>query len=617
MVPGAFRPVHAGHIKMIDTYIKGDSEYDTNVYVIISTKDRDGLQTQTSVDFLNNIFGKYHNFHCITSPFRSPVYAVYNMTATKFFGDGIYAMGVSAKDDDSNRQSEYIAKFAVDGPYYTPGVETIGLLGCYVPFYKTRTDDFNNSPISARVVREDIKRDDYSAFLSAYDDPDIAMYVNEPMLREYFNELQSEMKYSITETSVAGRINHPYDDNDLTFKDIKDMIMSLFSGEITDIEEKIDGINILASMDNKGNVIFARNKTQLLNTPMSVDDIKNNSDWNDKTKQSFLNGVNTITKVFKNIKDGIQYFNYDDKADGLRYRNWISIEIVDHSNMNVIPYVDNFVSFHKKIITVCTKYYDKEHEESEIFLDPNIETDTYKLEQAIKQTNLKDSEFKASITPKMIFKSLNNSNNIAQDNINELVELMDEYELNDDNTIADYKYKSYYKYIINNKPLPYLTMEEMDKLAKRWSGIQNINIKDIAIKDATDTYKIIIKNIRDFEKNGLDKLRKRVMLPLDRFFINLGNDALKMFKGGKNEGNEPKVISQIKKLIRDSIGGIQETGDLKSLEKLEYLLFRLGDTIDVNASEGIVFKYRGRFYKLTGVFAVLNQIVNLNRKVSK
>ena len=89
---------------------------------------------------------------------------------------------------------------------------------------------------------------------------------------------------------------------------------------------------------------------------MLADDIKNNSNWNEKTKMSFINGVNTITKVFNNIKNKIEYFNYDDKADGVKYRNWISIEIVDHSNMNVIPYVDNFVSFHNKIITVCTKY---------------------------------------------------------------------------------------------------------------------------------------------------------------------------------------------------------------------------------------------------------------------
>ena len=617
MVPGGFKPVHAGHIELIESYLKGDPEHDTNVYVIISNKDREGLSAQTSYDFLNKIFGKFRNFHCIISPDKSPVYTVYNMTATKFFGDGLYAMGSSTKENDVERQLEYNKRFSKDGSYYTPGVKVLMLIPDSMPVYQTRNDDFNHTPISSTIMRQDLIRDDYNAFLSAYEVPYITGYVNEPMIQEYYRQLKSEIKIPMNETAAAGRIDHPYDDNDLTFGEIKEMIMSLFSGKITDIEEKIDGINILASVDSNGNVIFARNKTQLLNTPMLADDIKNNSKWNEKTKQSFINGVNTITKVFNNIKDKISYFNYDDKADGVKYRNWISIEIVDHSNMNVIPYVDNFVSFHKKIITVCTKYYPKEDYSKSVFADPNIDTDTYKLEQAIKETNLKDDEFKAAITPKMIFRNVGNSNMIAGENINELIDLMDEYNIKDINTIAEYKYKAYFKYLINNNPI-HLTKEEMEKLSARWSGLRNVQINDFRIKDMDpNQMKMIIKEIREFEKNNLAALRKRIMMPLDRFFINLGNDALKLFKGGKNEGNESKVTEQIRKAIANAISNIQETGDVKALEKLEYLLFRLGDTIDVNASEGIVFKYHGRFYKLTGTFAVLNQIMNVSRKADR
>ena len=618
MVPGGFKPVHAGHIELIESYLKGDPEHDTNVYVIISNKDREGLSAQTSYDFLNKIFGKFRNFHCIISPDKSPVYTVYNMTATKFFGDGLYAMGSSTKEDDVARQFEYNKRFSKDGSYYTPGVKVLMLIPDGMPVYQTRDDDFNHTPISSTIMRQDLIRDDYNAFLSAYEVPYLTGYVDEPMIQEYYRQLKSEIKIPMNETAAAGRIDHPYDDNDLTFGEIKEMIMSLFSGKITDIEEKIDGINILASVDSNGNVIFARNKTQLLNTPMLANDIKNNSNWNEKTKMSFINGVNTITKVFNNIKNKIEYFNYDDKADGVKYRNWISIEIVDHSNMNVIPYVDNFVSFHKKIITVCTKYYPKEDYSKSVFSDPNIDTDTYKLEQAIKETNLKDDEFKAAITPKMIFRNVGNSSMMAGENINELIDLMEEYDLSDSNTVAEFKYKSFLKYIINNKPVKNLTRDEMEKLASRWSGIRNVNINDFRVKDdANGANKIMIRNIREFEKNGLSALRRRIMMPLDRFFINLGNDVLKLFKGGKNDGNETKVIEQIRRSISDAIAAIQETGNTKALDKLEYLLFRLGDTIDINASEGIVFKYHGRFYKLTGTFAVLNQIMDVKRKADR
>ena len=208
------------------------------------------------------------------------------------------------------------------------------------------------------------------------------------------------------------------------------------------------------------------------------------------------------------------------------------------------------------------------------------------------------------MTPKMIFSNVSNSNAMANDNINDLVDLMEEYELSDKSTVAEYKYKAFLKYIINNQPIKQLERNEIKNLAARWSGLKNINIREFSENDS----------IMNFEKSGLSALRKRVMLPLDRFFINLGNDALKLFKGGKNEGNEPKVIDQIRKSIVNAIGSIQETGNIKSLDKLEYLLFRLGNTVDINASEGIVFKYNGKFYKLTGTFAVINQIIDVSRK---
>ena len=39
---------------------------------------------------------------------------------------------------------------------------------------------------------------------------------------------------------------------------------------------------------------------------------------------------------------------------------------------------------------------------------------------------------------------------IAGENINELIDLMDEYDIKDNNTVAEYKYKAYFKYLINN-----------------------------------------------------------------------------------------------------------------------------------------------------------------------
>ena len=54
--------------------------------------------------------------------------------------------------------------------------------------------------------------------------------------------------------------------------------------------------------------------------------------------------------------------------------------------------------------------------------------------------------------------------------------------------------------------------------------------------------------------------------------------------------------------------------DERKIEKLEYLLTRLGDNPEIYPSEGVVYKYKGRTYKLTGSFAAINQIKNLVKK---
>lgn len=612
LFPGAFKPVHAGHMAYMDMYLNNKKDEDVQLYVLLSSKDRDGITAESSLKFLNKIFGRFHNFHVIVTN-GSPIRAAYDLTATKAFGDGMYALAASTKDTDVQRALDFNKAFSKDGKYYTPGVKPMLLITDEVPMYVNRDDEFNESPISARIVRSDIMRDDYNAFLSAYETPYLPKYVKEEDLIEYYNELQNLIRTPMNEGGAAGHINHPYDDNDLTFAEIRDMIDAIFNGKIEDITEKIDGINIMASVDENGKTIFARNKTQLLNTPMHIDDIINNNTWNMKTRDSFINGAECIEKVFDNLKDKVAFFNYDDHADSVKYRNWISVEIVDHSNMNVIPYVDNFVSFHDHMITVCWDYNIDSLQNIEIFENPNQERQLIELEDAVSKTNETDKQYKAQMTPKMMFIDNANSKAMFDNAMTELIDLMEEYGITWEDTVGTYKNKATLKFIIHNQPIQYITREEMQMLADRWSGTRNVKLSEF--KRRQDTKNIVVSSIKKYEKERLSKLKKRIMQPLDWLFINVGNDALKLFKGGKNEGNEEKVIKSIKKNITDAISSVQETGSEKDLDKLEYLLFRLGDTVDVNATEGIVFRYHDRTYKLTGSFAVLNQVVNLGRNI--
>ena len=49
----------------------------------------------------------------------------------------------------------------------------------------------------------------------------------------------------------------------------------------------------------------------------------------------------------------------------------------------------------------------------------------------------------------------------------------------------------------------------------------------------------------------------------------------------------------------------------RMLRTIELFLFRLGETTKVYASEGIVFRWRGKVLKLTGSFQVFNQVMHM------
>ena len=53
---------------------------------------------------------------------------------------------------------------------------------------------------------------------------------------------------------AAGHMSHPFDDKDLTFKDLKKIIERTFDGELDcedGVTEKLDGQNLMVSVNEK------------------------------------------------------------------------------------------------------------------------------------------------------------------------------------------------------------------------------------------------------------------------------------------------------------------------------------------------------------------------------
>ena len=639
--PGKFKPVHAGHIAMMHKYLDS-KKYDVDLTIVISCIPKEGISPESSKAFLDKVFAKNRKVHIVIAKNNSPIIEVYDMIGQKVFGDGIYAMGTSSKGTDIKRSDEIIRKFGKDGKYYTPGVTVIRFPVDTEPIsYVGRKDAYANGEISSTILRNDLRNNDYANFKTAYTQLINNKEISEADIRNYFETLSKEilpvksknkkMYDSLTESywtevndclfegGAAGHMDHPYDVESFTFKDLKELVNDLFAGNITDVTEKLDGQNLFASVDNNGNTIFARNEKHLFSSPWYLKDIENNPKWIGKptVQHAFTNAAITIDKVFKNLNDPINFFNYDDMADGVRYRNWVNLEIIDTQNFNVIPYVESKISFHN-IKTTCFDYADENafsmsdnEQKHEIIDDANNEADMQKLQKAINKTNR--TAFKAQITPNVVFKHIENGKKKAQKYIDLIDKIEARFNLYDDTTIAEYKRDALSKYLKDTR-LAYVDGKLKDALLDRWlNDGKKTKVKDICEDNTLENGRHVnpheVKEISDFDKEDLPLVIKKIMSPFDKMFIVLGNEVLKSVSGLTNAGHETEVTSKLKKEMKDIEDAVKNSDDAKSKIKLEQSLKRLAAVnSELNSTEGIVFKYKGHMLKLTGSFAPLNQI---------
>ena len=596
--PGAFKPVHCGHVALMEKYLSS-KEYDVDLTIVISNNPREGISPESSKWFLERVFSRNHKVKIIISPDASPIKTVYDLAGQAEYGPGFYALGASAKGTDIKRAEDFANKFSEGGKYYEPEA---GVKGLFFPIdpapinYKGRNDVYEDLPVSSTVVRNDIRNDNYELFRTAYTPLLEAGMIKDSELRTYFETVKKEVlpvakkslnssltesakevyRNEINESGAAGHMEHPYDVNDFKFTDLKNLIVDLFAGKITDITEKLDGQNLFASVDEHGNTIFARNDTTLYEQPWYLDDLRNNPKWigTPSVQHAYSNAGVTVDRVFHNIPKAAQFFNYDDKADGLRYRYWLNLEIIDTENFNVIPYAESKVSFHKFVVTVFNySESDSFNKEAWDKFDMNPEENAKKMEvlrKAIAKTD--KANFGAQITPQVIFKTREKGENKAQKYIDYIDNMLNKANLSDNTTISQYKKEVIIRYFESHKNLSWIDGEVLTGILRRWvdndKAYSLVAIKKLPLSSGEPMTNEQYITFRDFDKNNLADFMKVVMKPLDTLFIRVGNEAIKCIEGLANAGHEKEVVSRLRKELAEIKDTVRKEAEKKALSKL-------------------------------------------------
>ena len=149
------------------------------------------------------------------------------------------------------------------------------------------------------------------------------------------------------------------------------------------------------------------------------------------------------------------------------------------------------------------------------------------------------------------------------------------------------------------------------KLVKRFAegdksfALSKANLKDEKIYNfASKLDKVDSKGL--FQKN---------VAPFENVFLSLGAEVL---ENAKNfiAVSPAKGVKDMKKDLGNTISDLRKGGDITKLKQLKRQIQRFkkaGGFNKIVPSEGIVFDYKGNTYKLTGLFAPINQILGMTK----
>ena len=398
----------------------------------------------------------------------------------------------------------------------------------------------------------------------------------------------------IVEGGAAGHMSHPFDNNELTFSDFKEMIQAGLSGSLNfeqEPTEKTDGQNVFATIQN-GEVKFARNKGDM-KTPMSLSDFKTKFEGHPSklVQDTFQFAADDLASSLIKLPTKTQEEVF---ANGL---NFMNMELIYSLNPNVIHYDVDVIQFHGVKIT---------DGEGNIIGEDN--SAAKKIAGLLKDVNA-DVQRTFSIIPPQIIKigkDINFDQNKAKF-IKKVETLRDTYGLTDADEVSRYHEMWWRDQIDAN--FPDLTQDFKEGLLLRWAYAdkKTLNLRSLDKELGKDKADLIKK----FDKEDVAKKYKENIRPFEDLFLELGSIILKNasnFLAASPDAEMQRLHNE----LRSESDKIKANGDLSQIAKVEAELARLeriGGIESIIPTEGLVFTYKGHTYKLTGTYAAVNQLM--------
>ena len=421
-------------------------------------------------------------------------------------------------------------------------------------------------------------------------------------ITESIKEAASEFLF---EGGSFGHMAHPYDDINLTFKEVKNIISSGLQGGL-DKEiiptEKLDGQAIAISWRN-GELIASRNQGDRKNagaSSMTVQQVIDKFAGRGEISDAFAFAIQDLSSAISKIdpKKRDKIFNNG--------KSFMHLELIYPPTTNVVNYDAYKLIFHN------TSDYDMNGVE----IGQNKKAAGI-LTKLIKDVNA-DIQKTYQIDPPKAIKFKTNINYEADREkfFKELAKIQKNAGMSDNETIRDYIIREYTR-MFQQQATKFgydIAPNNLEGLINRFAFLDNsFSIRHIKRAITNDGFR---DWVLDFAANKGKKAAayyKTIISPIEILFLKLGTAVIKNATGFLAI-NQDKETDRIKKELENAIKKVRASGSEAEVNKLEQNFRKLeaiGGFDSVVPTEGIVFQYNGKTYKLTGSFAPVNQILGV------
>ena len=417
---------------------------------------------------------------------------------------------------------------------------------------------------------------------------------------------------------VAGHMDHLYDNPDLTFGKMKEILQAAADGEL-ETEEKVDGQNIFLSYSLKDkehiyipsegtNARAARNKGNLLNAGMDATELAEKFAGHSSPgiKNAFVNSFKAFEKAVGALspKEKLKIFGPDTNI-------WYNAEVMDPGTetedgikdpddpgaVNVIKYDGKTIKIHN----VGHFSFDRKTGEKHPIPDGSLET----LDAAFDRMQEKLSGDKFSLARKAIIQLQKmESNEVLSSTLSRINQQITNENLSDSSTMQEYVYSRLQNGL--DSDLPDRLKDEIVKYLMELPG--NIGLRELKKNVSPENLKDLVDII-----NNKRMLLQQAIEPLE---LAIHDFAVELLKGLKSVfiANTDKEVERLRHNLSIAVkemtaGGFEDPQKMVIMQKH---LNKIKDFSQVNTPvEAVVFDYDGHTYKFSGNFAPLNQILGM------